>query len=76
MDCGISCKRREVEAVKADGIDVVIADHHEPGSAVPEGVPVADQCDQRNAKAYSCGPSVLPQDGSGAGGRPESPICA
>lgn len=45
VDCGISCKE-EVEAVKADGIDVVITDHHEPGSMVPEGVPVADpKCD-------------------------------
>ena len=30
----------------ADGIDVVITDHHEPGASVPEGVPVADpKCD-------------------------------
>ena len=41
VDCGISCKE-EVEAVKADGIDVVITDHHEPTDLVPEGVPVAD----------------------------------
>ena len=45
VDCGISCKD-EVNAVLADGIDVVVTDHHEPGACVPEGVPVADpKCD-------------------------------
>ncbi|MFU8890764.1 MAG: single-stranded-DNA-specific exonuclease RecJ [Anaerosomatales bacterium] len=41
VDCGISAGP-EVADLKADGIDVVITDHHEPGDAVPQGVPVAD----------------------------------
>lgn len=39
VDCGIACKA-EVEAIVADGVDVVITDHHEPGELVPQGVPV------------------------------------
>jgi single-stranded-DNA-specific exonuclease len=31
-----------VAALRAAGIDVVVTDHHEPGAAVPEGVPVCD----------------------------------
>ena len=41
VDCGISC-HDEVEAIKADGIEVVITDHHEAGDLCPEGVPLAD----------------------------------
>lgn len=41
VDCGVSSKA-EVEALKAASVDVVITDHHEPGDALPVGVPVAD----------------------------------
>ncbi len=41
VDCGIS-SAAEVELLRAAGIDVVVTDHHEPGEAVPAGVPVAD----------------------------------
>ncbi|MDA3936759.1 MAG: single-stranded-DNA-specific exonuclease RecJ [Actinomycetota bacterium] len=41
VDCGVSAGT-EVELLKAIGIDVVITDHHEPGDAMPVGVPVAD----------------------------------
>lgn len=41
VDCGIS-NAAEIEALKAHGIDAVVTDHHEPGSGVPAGVPVAD----------------------------------
>ncbi len=41
VDCGIACKD-EVEAILADGIDVVITDHHEPGDLCPRGVPLVD----------------------------------
>ena len=41
VDCGISCAK-EVEGLLARGIEVCITDHHEPGDAVPVGVPVAD----------------------------------
>lgn len=58
VDCGISCKE-EVEAIKADGIDVVITDHHEPGSTVPEGVPVADpKCDPKCESSILAGVGV------------------
>ena len=41
VDNGIAAAR-EVEWLVAQGIDVVITDHHEPGDLVPEGVPVTD----------------------------------
>ena len=41
VDCGISCAK-EVEGLLERGIEVCITDHHEPGDAVPVGVPVAD----------------------------------
>ncbi len=41
VDCGISCKS-EVPLVRAAGMDLVVTDHHEPGDALPEGIPVAD----------------------------------
>jgi single-stranded-DNA-specific exonuclease len=41
VDCGISGGVEVAELVAA-GIDVVVTDHHEPGDAVPQGVPVAD----------------------------------
>lgn len=41
VDCGIASKR-EVELLLAEGIDVVVTDHHEPADLVPQGVPVAD----------------------------------
>ncbi len=41
VDCGIAC-RDEVEAILADGVDVVITDHHEPSELCPKGVPLVD----------------------------------
>ncbi len=41
VDCGIACKR-EVATILADGIEVVVTDHHEAADLVPEGIPVAD----------------------------------
>ncbi len=41
VDCGIS-SAAEVELLRSTGIDVAVTDHHEPGKAVPEGVPVTD----------------------------------
>ncbi len=41
VDNGISAAE-EVEWLKSKGVDIVITDHHEPGDAVPQGVPVAD----------------------------------
>lgn len=41
VDCGVSAAA-EVEQLRAAGIDVVVTDHHEPGDAVPQGIPVAD----------------------------------
>ena len=53
VDCGIS-SRVEVADIVAQGVDVVITDHHEPADLVPEGVPVADpKC------GSSCPSSIL-----------------
>ena len=41
VDCGIACKA-EVEAILADGTDVIITDHHEPSELCPQGVPLVD----------------------------------
>ena len=41
VDCGIAC-RDEVAAIVADGVDVVITDHHEPPELCPQGVPLVD----------------------------------
>ena len=41
VDCGISCKH-EVAQLTADGIEVIVTDHHEPSDLVPENVPVCD----------------------------------
>lgn len=41
VDCGIACKA-EVEMVVADGVDVVITDHHEVSEHCPQGVPLVD----------------------------------
>ncbi len=52
VDCGISCKA-EVAQLVADGIDVIVTDHHEPSDLVPEGVPVCDP------KIGDCPSSIL-----------------
>ena len=41
VDCGIACKA-EVEAILADGVSVVVTDHHEPPEQCPTGVPLVD----------------------------------
>ena len=41
VDCGIAC-RDEVNGILADGVDVVITDHHEPPELCPVGVPLVD----------------------------------
>ena len=41
VDCGIACKD-EIEAIVADGVQVVVTDHHEPPEQCPQGVPLVD----------------------------------
>ena len=41
VDCGIACKD-EIEAIMADGVQVVVTDHHEPPEFCPQGVPLVD----------------------------------
>lgn len=73
VDCGISC-REEVAAVLADGIEVVVTDHHEPGAAVPEGVPVADpKCDPACESSILAGVGVALKMVQVLGGRMGKP---
>jgi len=51
VDCGIS-SAAEVNWLRHRGIDVVVTDHHEPGEAVPAGIPVA------NPKLDAAGPPL------------------
>lgn len=58
VDCGISCKE-EAKLICASGIDLVVTDHHEPGSSVPEGIVVADpKCDPACQSAILAGVGV------------------
>ena len=41
VDCGIAC-RDEIAAIVADGVEVIVTDHHEPPELCPEGVPLVD----------------------------------
>ena len=41
VDCGIA-SRNEVAEIVADGIEVLITDHHEPSDLCPAGVPLTD----------------------------------
>jgi single-stranded-DNA-specific exonuclease len=52
VDCGISAAP-EVALLAEKGVRVVITDHHEPGDAVPVGVPVADP--KLDAEGCPCG---------------------
>lgn len=52
VDCGISSKDEVVYAQQL-GMDVVVTDHHEAGTSIPEGIPVVDP------KAQSDNPSSI-----------------
>ena len=41
VDCGIACKA-EIEAILADGVQVIVTDHHEPPEQCPQGIPLVD----------------------------------
>jgi single-stranded-DNA-specific exonuclease len=41
VDCGISAGT-EVAQLLAQGIDVIVTDHHEPSDAVPQGIPLTN----------------------------------
>ena len=51
VDCGIACDA-EVAAMREAGIDVCITDHHEAGTHVPCGVPVADSKLERTCPSF------------------------
>ena len=58
VDCGIACKH-EVASIVADGVSVVVTDHHEAADLVPEGIPVADpKLDDRCESAILAGVGV------------------
>ena len=58
VDCGIS-GREEIAKIVADGVDVVVTDHHEAGDQVPQGIPVADpKLDERCESAILAGVGV------------------
>ena len=41
VDCGIT-GHEEIECAQADGIDVIVTDHHEPGLTMPNAIAVVD----------------------------------
>ena len=41
VDCGIAC-RNEIDDILADGVDVVVTDHHEPSDLCPQNIPLVD----------------------------------
>ena len=53
VDCGIAC-RDEIAAIAADGVDVVVTDHHEPPELCPQGIPLVDPKTEPN-----CPSSIL-----------------
>ena len=76
VDCGISCKKEAAEIVAA-GLGLAITDHHEPGDAVPEGVPLTDpKCSKDCKSAVLAGAGVALKAGAGAGRapRPSAPV--
>lgn len=59
VDCGITAVA-QVDAAAKDGIDVVICDHHEPGSELPRAVAVLDPLQPHCSYPYKslCGAGV------------------
>ena len=58
VDCGIACKH-EIAEIVAEGIEVVVTDHHEAADLVPQGVPVADpKLDERCESSILAGVGV------------------
>ncbi len=73
VDCGISCKEEALLVADA-GVDLVVTDHHEPGSMVPEGVPVADpKCDPACESSILAGVGVALKMVQVLGGRMGNP---
>ena len=69
VDCGIAC-RDEVAAIVADGVDVVITDHHEPPELCPQGVPLVDpKTDSECPSAILAGVGVALKVVQALGGR-------
>ena len=50
VDCGIAC-RDEIAAIIADGVDVIVTDHHEPPEQCPENTPLVDPKTDPNCKS-------------------------
>ena len=69
VDCGIACKE-EIEAIVADGVQVVVTDHHEPPEQCPQDVPLVDpKTDPTCASAILAGVGVALKVVQALGGR-------
>ncbi len=69
VDCGIACGDIAPQ-ILAEGIDLVVTDHHEPGDLVPEGVVVCDpKCDPSCESGILAGVGVALKIVQALGGR-------
>ena len=69
VDCGIACGDIAPQ-ILAEGIDLVVTDHHEPGDLVPEGVVVCDpKCDPECESGILAGVGVALKIIQALGGR-------
>ena len=69
VDCGIACGDIAPQ-ILAEGIDLVVTDHHEPGDLVPEGIVVCDpKCDPECESGILAGVGVALKIIQALGGR-------
>lgn len=57
VDCGVG-EREKIELIKADGIDVIVTDHHEPPEVLPDCPVINPKLDNGYPFAGLCGAGV------------------